>query len=287
MTTVQATRASRPPRWAAALVAALAAATLAWAPAARAQVEEAQAERLMRQSGLWEQIADLGPQLKRGFEQAAQQQPMGEGAPEALRRLSSATDEAFAAVAVRVTARRELAARLDARHLPALNAWFDSAVGRRVTQLEVASSAAPSDTERRQAEGERLLAAAGPERRALIDALGEASRNAESSASGVLNLLLALQTGLARAAGRTDLPPIDELRTQLEPRRQAMMQAMVPLMRALSAELYAPLSDADLAAYVRLLQSPAGRHLTDAVIASVNRVVTESAEELGRLAAPR
>ncbi len=256
-------------------------------PPAHAQVDEARAERVMRQSGLWEQIADIGPHLKRGFEQAAQQQPMGDQAPEVLRRLSSATDEAFGPVAVRVAARRELAARLDARHLPALSAWFDSVVGRRITQLEVAKSAEQADSERRQADGERLLAAASAERRALIDAFSEASRNAEASASGVFNLLLAMQTGMARAMGRTDLPPIDELRSQLEPRRQAMEQAMEPVMRALSAELYAPLSDADLAAYVRMLQSPAGRHLTDAVIASVNRVVSESAEEMGRLAAPR
>ena len=95
------------------------------------------------------------------------------------------------------------------------------------------------------------------------------------------------EAGMARAMGRLDSPPVAEPRTQAAPRLAEMTQQMAPVMLALAAELYAPLSDADFAAYVQMLKTPAGLNLTEASIAALDRVMLESAEELGRLAAPR
>jgi hypothetical protein len=252
-----------------------------------AQVDEATAERVMKSSGLWEQLAELGPQLKAGFRQAAGQPGLPPDAPPIIERLASVTDEAFNAVSVRLAARRELAARLDPAHLPALQRWLDSDLGRRVTALEVSSSAAKADTQERQRQGQALFDAASPARQKLVEDFLDAARNAETGASAMVNLLLAMQTGMARALGRTDLPPMEELRRRAQPQFEAMALQMRPVMRALGAELYAPLSDADFGAYVAMLQSPAGRNLTEAAIAALDRVMLESAEELGRLAAPR
>lgn len=262
---------------------------LAVLPPAAAQVAEAQAELVMRESGLWEQIADIGPQLKQGFEQAAQQPPpeMGEGGPDLFRRLAAATVDAFSPVMVRLTARRELAARMDPQHLQPQKAWFESPAGRRVTALEVAKSAKRGDPQARVLFGQQRLAAATPQRRASLLAFSEASRNAEASAGMLINLRIALQAGVASAVGRTDLPPLEEQRRQLEPLRQQMQASLAPMLEALAAELYEPLSDADLQAYVAFLQSAAGRQLTDAVLLALDRMVIESAEELGRLVAPR
>lgn len=256
-------------------------------PSARAQVDEAMAEQVMKASGLWEQLAELGPQLKAGFRQAASQPGLPPDAPAVMERLAVVTDEAFAPVSVRLAARRELAARLDAAHLPALQAWLGSETGRRITALEVKNAASHGDPQVRQAEGERLLGAASPARRRLIEEFATVSRGAETSASALLNLFLAMQTGMARAVGRLDVPPVAELRAQAAPRLAQMAEQMAPVMLALAAELYAPLSDADLAAYVQMLKTPAGLNLTEASIAALDRVMLESAEELGRLAAPR
>ena len=58
---------------------------------ARAEVSESVAEQLMRDSGMWEQMADFGPQLKQGFEQSAANPPpdMGPDGAEGLRRLAA------------------------------------------------------------------------------------------------------------------------------------------------------------------------------------------------------
>ena len=139
----------------------------------------------------------------------------------------------------------------------------------------------------RQKQGERTLAAATPERRALLQSFVTVSRNAETVSSTMLNLMLSVQSGVARAMGRTDVPPLQVLRERMEPQRQQMEQQVAPLVLAMAADMYAPVSDADLRAYVDFQSSPPGRHFTDTALRALDAAVAQSAEELGRLVAPR
>lgn len=273
-------------RWMAGLL--VASGLLAGAPA-WAEVSETVAEKLMRDSGMWDQVADLGPQLKQSFEQAAANPPaeLGPGGGESLRRLAAATEEAFSAPSVRRAVRRAMAARLDPQHLPALQAWLASAVGQRITAREVAKSAERGDGAERQKQGEQTLAAAAPERRALLQRFVTVSRNAETVSSTMLNLMLSVQSGVARALGRNDVPPLQVLRERMEPQRLQMEQQVAPLVLTLAADMYAPLSDADLRAYVDFQSSPPGQHFTDTALRALDAAVAQSAEELGRLVAPR
>jgi hypothetical protein len=275
-------------RFQAGLCAALTAAAC-WASPAQAEVSEAVAERVMRDSGMWQQVADIGPQLKQGFEQAALRPPadLGSGGAEGLQRLAAATEDAFGPLALRLAVRREVAARLDPQHLPALQAWLASPEGQRITAREVAKSAERGDSTARQQLGEQTLAASPPERRALLDRFMAVSRNAEVVSSTMLNMMLALQSGVARAMGRQDLPPLQDLRVRMEPQRQQMEQQLAPLVLSLAADMYAPISDTDLRAYVDFQASPPGQHFTEVAIRALDAAVAQSAEELGRLVAPR
>lgn len=256
---------------------------------ARAEVSESVAEQLMRDSGMWEQMADFGPQLKQGFEQSAANPPpdMGPDGAEGLRRLAAATEEAFSPRSVRIATRREMAQRLDPQQLGALQAWFAGPAGRRITAREVAMSAKHGDSTQRQKQGDSLLAAATPERRALLQDFMAVSRNAEAASSSMLNLILSLQSGVARAAGRADVPPLQVLRERMEPQRQQMEQQLGPLVLSLAADMYAPVSNEDLRAYVAFLGTAPGRHLTDTTLRAMDAAVAQSAEELGRMVAPR
>lgn len=275
--------------WAQATGAGLVLLLLSVATVARAEVSESAAERVMRDSGMWEQVADLGPQLRQGFEQAAQRPPpdADPNAADGLRRLAQATDDAFGALSLRLAVRRELAARLDPQMLPAVQAWLASPQGRRITAREVAKSAEHEDSAARQQAGERVFAASSVERRALLQSFVEHTRQAEAASNTFLNLMLALQSGVARAMGRQDVPPLQVLRQQMEAQRMQMQQEVGPLVLALAADMYAPLPDADLKAYVDFHASTAGRHFTDVALQALDAAVAASAEELGRLVAPR
>jgi hypothetical protein len=112
---------------------------------ARAQVDEALAERLMRGSGLWQQLGSTAAGARAGIE-AAVAGRRSDLEPDELERLLAATDAAFAPQALRASVVRALAARLQAAHAEALNTWFDSAAGRRVTALELAATAPERDS---------------------------------------------------------------------------------------------------------------------------------------------
>ncbi len=259
-------------------------AALASLPVA-AQVNESVAERLMRDSGLWEQVADLGPNLKQAFLQVAENPPAGADAQgqTALRRLAAVTEEAFSPVALRLVVRRELAARLAPQHLPALDAWHTGPLGRRITALEVVKSAERDGGEARQKEAAQKWAAATPQRRALLQDFQVASRSAEAAASSMLNLMIAMQIGVVGAVGGPEMPPLQVMRQQLEPQRQKMQAEMGPVALSLSADMYASLSDADLQAYLAFQKSEAGQHMTGIVMQVLDVAVAESAEEMGRM----
>lgn len=250
-----------------------------------AQVSESVAERLMRDSGLWEQVADLGPNLKQGFLDVAEKPPAGVDAQAqaAMRRLAAVAEEAFSPVALRLVIRRELSQRVDPRHVAAMNDWHASPLGRRITAMEIAKSAERGGDDARRQEGDRRLAAATPRRRALLQAFQDASRNAEAAASSMLNLMIAMQIGVTRAMGGPELPPLQAMCQQLEPQRQKMQAEMAPVALSLAAEMYAPLSDADLQAYVNFQKSEAGGHMTEVTLQVLDLAVAESAEEMGRL----
>ena len=274
--------------WRAAACAAMVALSLL-APPAGAQVSEAVAERVMRDSGLWAQLADIGPHLKQGFEDLARKPPpeIGPDGPMVLQRLATVTDDAFGPLALRLAVRREVAQRLVPAKMPALEGWLASPLGRKVTAMEVAKSAERGEEATFMQAGERQLAAASPERRSLLQVFVETSRSAEAASGAMLNLMIALQTGPARAMGRVDVPSLQAMREQMEPQRRQMQLEMAPVMLSLAADMYADLPDGELRSYLAFQASEAGRHLTDVVIRAQDAAVAQAAEELVRLVATR
>jgi hypothetical protein len=245
------------------------------------QVEEAVAERVMRSSGLWEQMAGLGRQVRAGFEQAVGGQPKG---PEQalFQRLAAAADAAFSPLAVRLVARREIAAQLDAKQVPPLLAWTESAPGRRVTALEVATATTTDDPQELIRAGQQLMDAASPARKRLLADLLEASRTTEFAARVTINMGLTLASSLAQITGRADAAALDQLRRNADAQRPALQAQLLPLLTALSAHTYRDLTDADLEGYLNVLKSPHGRHLTDVVLQAMDRVFVEGTEEMVR-----
>ncbi len=248
---------------------------------AQAQTDAATAEKLLRKSGLWEQLKDIPAQMRTGMGTAAGPGATALSAAE-LQRLERAVDLAYAAPRLRATAQRVVQAELKAAHVKPLLAWFDSVTGLAMTQWEEASGSTGDDPSARVQEGASRLGSMAPARRELLAALNKESRAAPAMANMSINTALGVQQGLLSAQPDRPGPTLAQMRAELEAQRAAMEEAFGGLMLALAAVTYEAASDAQLAAYLAFLQSPAGAHFTEVAEHALDQLFLEAGTELGR-----
>jgi len=242
----------------------------------QAQIGADTAEQLMRKSGLWQQLATLGPQVRAGL------QAVPGLKAEEQQRLGRSVDTAFAPDPVRASALRVLTDGLSPSLVPPLLAWFDSALGRRITALEEASAASGADPTEALREGAALLDRATPERRQLLGRIVELTQAPEAAVSMMINTALAIQQGVASVAPAMPGPSRQELKAGLEGQRASMRRAFEGVMLAAFARAYETLPDAELAAYAEFIGTPGGRHFNDVATRAVERAMVDGAQALGR-----
>lgn len=259
--------------------------------AARAQIDEAAAERLMRSSGLWEQLGATAAGARAGIE-AAHRNRLTPLSAEEVQRLLHATDAAFAAETLRPAVRKALAARVAPSHLGAIETWLGSEPGRRITSIEVAASRPDRDSDRVIRSGIARLAEATEGRKRLIDDLVDATRVAEAITNMTINVAVAVQRGMASvqlepavppppAAPVPPVPPVAALREGFAGQRTQMLQTYRGMSRALFADIYHALPDAELAGYLDFLRSAAGWQFLDATLQAMEQALVGAAEGLG------
>ncbi len=251
------------------------------AGAARAQISEAAAEKLMRASGAWAQMGTLVPQLRGGLAQgAASPDPaLGE---ETRKRLRAASETAFDPERLRAVARRSLAETVRAKLLPELMAWYESEPGREVTRVEEASSAAAEPGPKRIEAGVALLKQATPERRRLLARMVEVTRSAQLGTDMVFTMALAVRTALTRidrSAARGDEA---QMRADFDAHRGEMLRMMEAMSMANGAGTYQGLPDAVLSAYIDFMAGAAGEHFNDVMSRAVEAAMLDGADAIGR-----
>lgn len=261
-------------------------ALLAGAPV-QAQIDEAASERLMRASGLWDQLGATAAGARAGIEAAARNR-LTVLSEEEVQRLLQATDAAFAADTLRPAVRRALAARVAPGHVGALDAWLGGELGRRITSLEVAAATPERDSDRAIRAGVARLAAAPEPRKRLIENLVESTRAAESITNMTINIAVAVQRGMASVKPDGPAAPVATLREAFDAQRAQMQQAYRGMSQALFADMYQALPDAELASYLEFLRGAAGRQFLDATMQAMEQALVDAAERLGtRLPAVR
>lgn len=265
------------PRWLGAAAVALAALCC---PAVQAQIEPAAAERLMRNSGLWEQLGITAAGARAGIEAAARSQltPLN---GEEVQRLLKATDGALEAGTLRAAVREALAARVKPAHLGAIEAWLQSELGRRITALEVAASRPDRDSDRVIRSGIKRLAEAPEARQKLIESLVDSTRVAEAIADMTMHVAVAVQRGVAGVQAGAQAPPVSVLRERFAAQRVSMLQAYRGMAQALFAEMYQGLADAELTQYLEFVRSEAGAQFVDASMQATEHALLQAAEQLG------
>ena len=255
---------------------------VAWAGAAsvRAELSEAAAERLMRSSGLWEQLGSTAAGARAGIEAAVSSQRAQIGSAE-LSRMLAATDAAFAPQALRDSVRRGLAARLHGAHAEALQTWFDGAAGRHITALEVAATAPERDSGALIRSGSARLRQISAVRGTLLGQIVEATRTAEAITNVTIHVALAVQRGLASTRPGAPAAGADTLSQELALQRPQMLQGYGAMALALYAEIYGELTDAQLGDFLAFLRSAAAAQFIEAGIAAVQHALVEAGERLG------
>ena len=216
----------------------------------QAQTDHTTAEQLLRQSGLWDQLALLSRSYAdNAVTEVAKTSPMTSDAEKA--RLHRMVKQAFAADRLQSTALKTVALEMQPGHTARVLDWYDSAAGRALRQAEVRSV---EDQSRLQPEdlmqaGKALRRQLPAERRKLLDELVSASQAAESMLQITEGSLLALQRGLSLAHPEQPALSDQQMRRELRSHRQAMLDAFTEWAKFSTALTYHGVSDRDLKDY--------------------------------------
>ena len=233
------------------------------ASAAHAQLNDAQAEQLMKLSGQWEQLESVAVQMRDGLLRGMAADPKPPSA-EVQSKLKGAAAVAFEVERIRIAARRAVAQNTRVAYLPELMRWYESPVARRISQAEVEDTArAEADIKARTQRGMALVQAATPQRQQLLVRLVEVTRAPRSSADIIINMGALLPLALMRFDPTAKQVPEAELRAALEDQRPQLIQAFETISLAGFAIAYQGLPDEALAAYANFMASAAGDHYTD------------------------
>lgn len=259
---------------------ALVAALLLPGLAVQAQVDSAQAETLMRQSGLWTQLDSLAGQVRAGFAAAAGRQG-DKTTPAQTERVMRAIDGAFAAERLRADIKGLLSQSLQAQHLQTVEAWYESDLGRRIAQLD-REAGARTDMAAVMQEGATQLQSMPQARRAQLEQMIEVVQGAELLAGLAVNTALAVQLGAQSVQPGAPGPSAEALREQLQLQRPRLVETFRRVMLASTAAAYATLDDAELARYLAFLRSAAGRHVTDLSMKAFEAALLRASNDLGR-----
>lgn len=262
-------------------------ALLATSFATHAQTDRATAESLMRKSGQWSQLGELGKQVAPAIRAGASKGTPSD--PALVEQVAIAGGEAFAPERLRASALQTLQQGLQADKLPALKRWYDSPAGRKITQLEEAASKNSAASQKAYVEeGVSIYEGQKESRKKLLDDLVFATNAPNAMVNATFALALAVTEGVGRAKPQQIGPSAADVKGMLDAQRPQLLQAFRSMSTASFSKTYSTLSDAELKRYVDFLKTPAGQHFYTLTLAGLNAALTDAGREFGaRLPAPQ
>jgi len=188
---------------------------------------DAEFERLMELSGTTRQVEEFQRGVRLGLEQGASQ---GDGLPaEALEQMLAGVDQHIRADVILDEIRFAVLKRMSREDVTRLLQWYESPLGQRITQAEIAA-ARPDSMEQMMAKADELLA--------MEERVAWAQRLDKLLGGTKMNMAIQEDTGAAvyRALIRTqrpdepvDLAPYNEQMAIVRPRLRDMMENLVIL----------------------------------------------------------
>ena len=260
---------------------ALVTALLALSCVALAQVSKEVAEELLRKCGMWEQLGEVSGQATAGLDDALAKgkSKVSEDERARVRKIFA---HAYEPPRLRAAALASLQSHMDAKQLAEVRAWYDSPIGKHITALEEAQSAAPTNPEQRVKQGIEVYAHSPDSRQALLKRILEVTRAAEAMTQMLISTTVGVRRGILSVDPTSVGPSPTDLSAVLDGKRDAIEQKYKGVMLASFASAYESLGDEDLKRYVDFLASESGAGFTAASIRAMQDALAEAAEELGR-----
>ena len=249
--------------------------------AAVAAVSPEAAQDLMTKSGSWMQMDSLSAQVRAGMASALQKE--ADAPPEATKaRLLACADTAFGTDAVRATALATVAGALRPEDLPALQAWYDGALGRKIAGMEESATAQVSDPAERLRRGNDALRTASAGRKASLQAIITETRSVDVMADAAIDMAIAVRQGMASVDPSTTASAIADMKADLVARRPQIIERYSQMSLPAYAFAYAGLSDDELRRYADYLAGPAAKAYSDGSVRGVARAMSDGSVKLGR-----
>jgi hypothetical protein len=241
-------------------------------------------DELLARSGLKRHIALIGHRLQHQFE------AQGAFTPDERAALSRAAMNAYRPDVIYAAVREQLELRRDENKMNELLAWYRLPLGTRLVDLEVAAAIAQVGIE--IVEYAERLKENPPtyERLESLQRLDAAVGNTDLS----VDLAMVMQESMARAIDPV-LPPERRMKPGQLQRDLARMRAEIvtPTRNAVLLTMlftYRSVGDEDVRAYLRLMESPAGRWFSEAtrraMLQSIAAAAEMTATELARMVPP-
>lgn len=168
----------------------------------------------------------------------------------------------------------------------AMRAFFESALGRRVTTLEISARRALLDEAVEDASRLKLeeMRAVGDPRLDLIEEFVAANDLVEVNVSGGLNANYAFYQGLIDAGALGPEMGEDEIIAEIWGQEEAIRSEVEVWIHAYLAMAYAPLDAVELEEYIAFSRTGPGRDLNRALFAGFDAVFVDVSRLLGRAA---
>jgi hypothetical protein len=249
--------------------------------AAQTPVNRELAEQLLRKSGTWVQLADIGLQVRAGTEQAGVMAGQALSA-DVQERLGNAAEAAYAPARLRELMLAAVAADLSPADAVPLLAWYNSPLGKKIVALEEVPFDPNVDPATLLQAKTQAYAQASRVRQAALKRLSTVIHAAEFNANITVGVMLGVQQGFMGALPDEPGPSLAERRASIESLLPQLVKMMEMPLLATYARMYRSLGDAEFTKYINFLSSPAGQRFNTLLMQAMDKAMTECARDLGR-----
>lgn len=238
--------------------------------AADSRTTDARIDRLIEVSGIANSARQLPPSIAGGFDD-----PQA-GLPDEVRAaLREAALLSFKADPIIERVRKALAATLTGRRLDETLAWFDSPLGRRITDLENAASD-PAANERIVAYAKTVKEHPPTKQRSvLIEKINVATESGELNAMILETSYLASALGINAALPAENRQSVEAVRRRVKAADADLRAQSDNAMTMTMLYTYQSLSDKELQSYLAFLKTPGGAAYSRASALGVRETMLE------------
>ncbi|MER9230909.1 hypothetical protein NKI56_02175 [Mesorhizobium sp. M0622] len=229
-----------------------------------------------RANGFHEMLMGIGPNIANGIKSIPE--PLPKNFHEAW---SAAMEGSFDGARMETAVESQMADKLAAADLSDLATFYASALGKRVTALEIQSSGSEGK-ESKRTDGKRILAelpSKDPVRLELYRKIMDDISAVDTGEAMALNIGYAMFSGVLGAAGKP--LPDDQIMALVHRQYAKVRQTIEKNVMESAAYTYRDLPLEDLKLYSTFLASSAGHHYYDQMLTALSAVMAVEARSFG------